>query len=245
MKKPLLFCTLFLVAMLTFGQSGTNRSLSPFDKVSAQEGVEVILRSGSSESAVIEADGIDVEDVLTEVEGSTLRIHLEGDNHRNVDVKVIVTYKQLSALGASSAASIVAENELSVGGDFDIDASSAGSIEVALTADDVDIDVSSSGNVQVKLTAASLDAELSSAGRINASGKANTVSIGASSSGTFSGDDFSSEEADLQTSSGASIKLEVKERLDARASSGGSIRYKGNPSNTNSDSSSGGSVRKY
>ncbi len=96
-----------------------------FSEVTAQEGIDVFLTKGSSESARIEADGISVDKVLTDVSGGTLKIHLEGDNHRNVDVKVYVTFVDLSALKASSAASIRVEGMVQAKGDFEISCSSA------------------------------------------------------------------------------------------------------------------------
>lgn len=243
MKKSILAGAILFAGFVSPGQ--TARSLTSFSEVYAQEGIEVFLQEGSSESARVEADGLDSDEVLTEVSGDELKIHLEDNNYNNIRVKVYVTYKQLSALGASSSASITVADNVTSKGDFDIDASSSGSVKVSVSADEVDIDVSSSGDVDVNLTATSLDAELSSSGRIRASGSSKSVSIGASSSGNFDGIDFVTDVADLRGSSGASIKLTVNERLDGRASSGASIRYKGNPSNTNADSSSGGSVRKY
>lgn len=244
MKKLLLFVWVLGTFLTGFTQSTDTRSLRSFDRVSAAEGVEVFLTAGSVESARIEASRISVEDVLTEVSGGKLSIHLEGNNHRNVDVKVYVTYKELSGLSASSAASIKVEDDVDARGNFDIGASSAGSVSVSLSAESVDIDVSSSGDVNAEVRVAELDAEMSSAGDIDISGTAKYAAVSGSSSGGFDGYDFVCDEADLRVSSGASIKITVNEKLDGRASSGGSIRYKGAPSQVNANSSSGGSVRK-
>jgi hypothetical protein len=53
-----------------------------------------------------------------------------------------------------------------------------------------------------------------------------------------------SETAVVNASSGAEAKISVSKDLDAHASSGADIRYRGNPSRTNTHSSSGGSVKK-
>jgi len=52
------------------------------------------------------------------------------------------------------------------------------------------------------------------------------------------------EEVTAGASSAGSIKINVTQKIDARASSGADIRYRGSPMKTNTNSSSGGSVRK-
>ncbi|WP_421870025.1 head GIN domain-containing protein [Marinoscillum sp.] len=244
MKKIFLFSMAALISLSVFSQSGATRSLSSFTKVSTQEGIEAILTKGNKESARIEADGIDIEDVITDVSGGTLNLELEGDNHRNVEVTVYVTYVTLDGLKASSAGSIEVKDKVVTSGDFDIRCSSAGDIEASIEADEMDIDVSSAGDVDLTIAVNELDMEVSSAGDIEVKGTAKYVDANASSSGDIDAYDLSCDEADLRASSGASIKLTVKEKLDARASSGGSIRYEGNPRYVDADSSSGGSVRR-
>lgn len=242
MKK--LLC-IILFGGFTLSLSAQNsRQLDAFTAVTAQEGIDVYLKKGSEYTAKVKAEGLDLDEVLTEVSGNTLKIHLEDNNYRNINVTVWVTYKELDELRASSSASIIVE-DLVKANDFDLGASSSGSIQLQLEADDVDIDVSSSGEVEIKLKATSLDAELSSSGEINIEGSASSADINTSSAGEFDGYDFGVRTADLRSSSGSSIKITVSEEIEGRASSGASIRYKGNPKYVNADSSSGGSVRKY
>ncbi|MEQ8472519.1 MAG: head GIN domain-containing protein [Marinoscillum sp.] len=243
--KNILF--LALAGIITFSltaQSGVERSLAPFTKVSSQEGIDVFLTKGTKESAKIDADGVDVDEVLTDISGGTLKIHLDGDNHRNVDVKVYVTYVELSGLSASSASSIKVRDKVTAKGDFDIKCSSAADIEIELSADELEVDVSSSGDVDLVVSVNRLELEVSSAGDIEIEGTAKYVDANASSSGDIDGYDLTCDEAELRASSGSSIKLTVNKKLDARASSGASIRYEGNPTQVNGDSSSGGSVRR-
>jgi len=242
MRKLQLVTLLLFLASLTYAQK--TRNLSSFTTVSAQEGIDVFMEKGSSETARIEASGIDDEDVLTDVSGGHLKIHLDGDNHRNVNVKVYVTYKELEGLKASSAASIDVKDKVITSNDFDIACSSAGDIRVSVSARNIDIDVSSSGDVNVEVEAESLEIEVSSAGDVDIAGKVKDSEIKASSSGDVDGYDLVCDKAELRASSGASIKVTVNEELEARASSGADIRYKGSPKQTDNESSSGGSVKR-
>lgn len=244
-KLSILFFLVLLGATQVFSQKTETRQLASFSKVSVHEGINAILTKGTSESAKVEATGVELSDVLTEVSGGTLKIHMEDGSYRSKNVTVYVSFKYLDELNASSAGSIEVKDPITVNGDFDASASSAGSIRVeAVASGDVDLDVSSSGDIDIKIKADAIDAGLSSSGDITISGSCNQLEVDASSAGDFNGYDLVTKIADLEGSSGASIKVNVTDQLDAQASSGASIRYLGSPKNTNSDSSSGGSVRK-
>ena len=75
-------------------------------------------------------------------------------------------------------------------------------------------------------------------------GKVKSLEIEASSAGDIDAYRLESEKVYARTSSAGSAKVNVTKELEAHASSGGSIRYRGNPVKTNTDSSSGGSVKK-
>ncbi|MEQ8907479.1 head GIN domain-containing protein [Ekhidna sp.] len=247
MKKSLLITLLgIFVAGAALAQSEETRSLSSFSEISAHEGIDVFIKAGDKEEARIVSDSHDLDEVLTEVSGGRLKIHLEGNNHRNIDVDVYVTYKSINAISASSAASLTAEGTIDANGsDFDIDVSSAGDIEASIeNADEVEIDASSAGDAKLRIEAIEINAEVSSAGEIEISGVVKKQDIQASSSGDYDGYDLESDEVEASASSGGGIKVNVSKKLDARASSGGSVRYKGSPTYLDASSSSGGSVRK-
>ena len=242
--KKLLALALFFASALVFAQSEETRNLSSFSSLSAHEGVDVFLKKGSKESAKIKARGIDLDDVLTDVSGGKLKIHLAGNNHRNVDVEVTVTYTSLSALSVSSAASIEGDDQISTSGDFKIGASSAGDIDVSVKADDMDVSASSAADVNLELDVNTLEVEVSSAADIDVKGSAKEQDISASSAGSYDGIELQSETVEVSASSGGGAKVHVTEQLNARVSSGGSVRYKGNP-RMDISSSSGGTIKKY
>ncbi|WP_462250864.1 head GIN domain-containing protein [Ekhidna sp.] len=247
MKKSFVITLLgILVAGAAFAQSEETRNLSSFSEVSAHEGIDVILKEGSKEEARIVSDSHDLDEVLTDVSSGRLKIHLEGNNHRNIDVKVYVTYKSLNGISASSAASITSDGAINANGeDFDVDVSSAGDIEASIeNADEISIDASSAGDAVLEVEANEVNADVASAGDIEISGVAKSQDVEASSSGDYDGYDLESEEVEASASSAGSVRVQATKRLDARASSGGSVRYKGNPEYLDANSSSGGSVRK-
>ena len=151
---------------------------------------------------------------------------MRDDNNfgRKRDIKVYVTYVDLDKITASSASNVFSEGVIKCGS-MEVHASSAANIEISLDATNVQVHVSSAGDVILEGKAKSIEAEASSAGEIDAY-------------------NLKTDTADASASSAGSIKLNVAQGLEAHSSSGGSIRYRGNPTKTNTNSSSGGSVKR-
>lgn len=89
----------------------------------------------------------------------------------------------------------------------------------------------------------SLDVEVSSAGDLPLSGRAAIQDMEVSNAAGYDGSQLQSQEADLSVSSAGSVRVSVSKRVDARASSGGTIRYSGNPDKVRESSSSGGHIK--
>jgi hypothetical protein len=224
MKKFWTIILLIGVAFAGFGQQTENRSIGSFRGVRAGEGIDVYLKKGDKEGLKIEVTGTSISNVITEVSGSILKIHMKDGNYRNRTVKVYVTYVEIDKLSASSAANIYAEGTVKTD-DMEISASSAGSVEITVDVNALEVSASSAGEVELKGMSKSLIADASSAGEIDAY-------------------DIEAERVNAEASSGATVKVNVTKELDAHASSGGNVRYRGNPAKSMTDSSSGGSVKK-
>jgi hypothetical protein len=224
MKKLVSVALFILISITSFAQQSEVRSVGSFSGVKAAEAIDVYLKKGDKESVRVETTDVRLSDVLTEVSGSYLKIHMEDGNRRRGNVKVYVTYVNLNRISASSASNVFSEG-LIRSGSLDISVSSAASVELSMEAEQSMVEASSAGDVVLEGKAKKLEVEASSAGEIDAYG-------------------LESEEVEASASSAGSIKVNVSKQLDAHASSGGSIRYRGSPARTNTGSSSGGSVKK-
>ena len=243
MKKLLLVVALF-VPVILMAQDSETRKLSSFTEVHASQSIKVTLKKGSSNSAEVITNG-DLEDVITEVSGGTLKI--EKDQNWNIGsgdrVRVIVTYtEELSELKATSSSSILVEDRLK-SDDLELKASSSASIKVAADAADVEIAVSSSADIEADINARKVDARVSSSGSLEMKGQCEDLKAAVSSSGDINAEDFNCKIADLATSSSGRIEVHVEEQMSASASSSGRITYGGQPKIKNMNSSSGGRIR--
>ena len=225
MNKILSIVVALLVSTSGFAQETQTRNIGQFTGVKVAEGIDVYLIKGDKESAKVEVYGTSIQNVITEVSGSYLKVHMRDGNYKGrIEAKVYVTYTKLDKLSASSAGNIYSQGVIKTSS-LEVGSSSAGTIEIEVDAGEVEISASSAGEIEIKGTAKSLNADASSAGEIDAY-------------------DLEVESVVVDASSAGSIKVNVKDALSANASSGGSIRYRGNPSKSITNSSSGGSVKK-
>lgn len=226
MKK---FLTLVFIglATLSVAQQTETRNVGSFKGIKVSEGIDVYLKKGDKEALRIEATGTTTGEVITEVSGDYLKIHMQEmqeGRYRDRTVKVYVTYVNIDKLSASSASNIFAEGVIKAK-QLSLSASSAATIDIQIDVEDLEAGASSAADIEVR-------------------GKARNVEINASSAAEVDAYDLEAEVVEVEVSSAGSAKINATKEIDAQASSGGSIRYRGNPERSNTNSSSGGSVKK-
>ncbi|ELR73573.1 hypothetical protein C900_02658 [Fulvivirga imtechensis AK7] len=222
----------FVIATLFFAlvfngvraQEVEERNVGAFHEIRTGQAIDVYLKPGTRESVRVEAKGISLRDVLTEVSGGRLKIHLDHGRHSSHSVKVYVTFVKLDHISASSASGVFTEGTIK-GDRLEINVSSAADVEVTAEMNEINVSVSSSGDLELK-------------------GRTKYLEISASSAGGVDAFDLAADNVRVRASSAGSAKVTVNKEIDAHASSGGSIRYRGSPERSQTDSSSGGSVRK-
>jgi len=222
--KKLLIVFFTGVTLVAGGQQSENRNVGSFKGIKVAEGIDVYLKKGAKEALRVEVTGIKPGDVITEVSGDYLKIHMQEGRYRDRTVKVYVTYVEVNKLSSSSASNIFAEGTIKTKA-LSLSASSAGTIDIEIEVED-------------------LEASASSAAELELRGKARNVEIDASSAGEVDAYELVADAVVVDVSSGGGAKVNVVKEINAHASSGGSIRYKGNPERSNTNSSSGGSVKK-
>lgn len=225
MKQVGIFVLFVLSVLNAAAQENDTRQIAPFKGLRVSDAIDVYLKKGDKESARIETDNVRPSDVITEVSGSYLRIHMRQGNYQGRrTVKVYVTYVTLEKISAAAASTVVSEGILKTP-TLDISAGSAAKVELEVDAGEISLDAASAGDIRLEGKGKRLRAEASTAGSIDAY-------------------TLECETVEARAATAGSAKLNVTKSLDAEASTGGSIRYRGNPSNTNTDSSTGGSVKK-
>lgn len=225
MKK---LSTLLITLLTITSLSAQTRSLGDFNEVSVSGSVTARLVQSNETKVDIKMIKGSIDDLITEVKGGDLTVKFKKDMFGNSkkEAKVTIYYKALNEIDASAGCS-VGSDEVVSSSSLDIEASSGSTINLEVEGEMVNVDASSGSNIKLKGSSKKTDMEASSGSSINAKM-------------------LDADEAKADVSSGASISLVANKSLEADASSGGSIKYKGDPKHTDIDSGkySGGAISK-
>lgn len=195
---------------------------TPFTKIQASTGVEVILEQGSPSEVEVEVDDNLMKYIVTKVENGTLIVKIDGNINTMESAIVRVKTKTIEGLESSSGASIKTINKLS-------------GTSVALK-------TSSGSTIQADLEYEKVSCESTSGSEIKVSGKALTLDTKSSSGSEINAKELASNEITAQSTSGSSTTLNPIVLLSAKASSGSSIDYVNEPKKVVKEETSGGSV---
>lgn len=233
MKNILL--TSFLLIMVGLGacrfKSGSgvviteDRTVGQFSGIDIAQGFDVVLTKGPSSSVRLEADDNIISLIRTEVVGDVLKIRLKKQaTLTNATLKAYISTPFIRVISASSGSKLVCADELvSDNGRMDIRTSSSGHVECRVNVPEIELKSSSGSSIYI-------------------SGRTRDVRASASSGSGIYGYNLLSEKVYARSSSGSSIELHASVSLDAGASSGSSVRYRGGAGDIKSSESSGGSV---
>ncbi len=238
MKKFILPVIPFLLAVCTqscyinLGESVTGnghvveetRDIRNFKALKVSSGIDVFITQGDNVSLRLEADENITEHIKTEVMDGQLNIFTDVNIRMAKSKKVYLNYEELKSIQVSSAGDVKGENTLRTG-NLELRLSSAGDIILDVVADEIDLHISSSGNASLAGKTDNLKAGLSSAGNLNAF-------------------ELEASEADVSVSSAGDARIWVTDKARLKCSSAGDIIYKGDPEILESNTSSGGDIRK-
>jgi hypothetical protein len=227
-----------VVAILVIGMMGScmykkgsgniikqDRSTGSFKGVDISGGFEVEIKSGPSENVVVEADDNLLKYIEVKVVDNELKIRLEHINVTDAHLKVFITAPEINNLDASGGSEVVVQDVLKSAGTISVKASSGSNIKTALDAPEIKADVSSGGELTL-------------------SGRTKDLHATSSSGSSITAGELLSENSYVNVSSGASAHVYASVSLDASASSGGNISYRGAAASVKKSESSGGEVEK-
>ncbi len=235
--KILLF--VFLVASLSschfdlnIGQETGNGNVvteersvgADFSVVRGTSGIDVYLTEGSENKVVVEADENLQNLIEINISNGKLTVRSSKNIGRAKAKKVHITYVSLTGVEASSGADVIV-NSVIKGEDISLDASSGADLEAEVFAKNLHLETSSGADIRVSGKASTLDAKASSGSNLNAK----TLQVLTCSA---------------KASSGADITVNVKDNINAKASSGGDIKYYGDPVSVSKKGGPSGSVHK-
>jgi hypothetical protein len=196
-----------------------------FSKISASEGLEVIISQNNENSIKVQADENLHQYIITEVVDGILKLHTSKQLGKADSKKVYINFKKITNLSSSSGSSIKSLNEINTR--------------------NISINATSGSNQNIYVATENLNCSSSSGASIKLKGKSSVINATANSGSYISAIDLKSSQCNTTTSSGASIKVYCSSEINSTASSGSSIKFDGNPKQISKTKSSGARISSY
>lgn len=217
-----------LLFVINISAQDLNKNLDDFSRLSVASSITMELIPSITNKMEVEITNGKLVDLKIEEKGDNLRIYIDGDKNYGPDrtqAAIKLYYTNLDELSVAAGARVYSDAVIE-NSDFEADVSSGASLSLELDIEDLDSNVSSGGTFSIGGTAGSVD-------------------INASSGGSFRGSNLKSEHAQADASSGGSISIWASKSIEAETTSGGSIKYGGNPAQKEIDRNkwSGGSIK--
>ncbi len=196
---------------------------SDFSAIDVSQGIEVYLTISDNVSLSLEADENLHDIIITEVNDGVLHIYTEKNIWSAKSKKVYVTARSINEIVTTSGAGVKSENTI-IAEDFKIKATSGSNVRLQLKVDNLTCNTTSGANARLK-------------------GKAISLNIKSTSGSNIKAQELETESCTVKVTSGSNVYVNVTNSLNAKATSGGDIRYIGNPKKVQENSSSSGSIR--
>ena len=200
----------------------TRKINDDFSKIEIGQGIQLYITQEDNLSLVVKADENLHKLIKTEVRNGVLKISSKRNIRRAKSKKIYLSAPNINAIKATSGSDVVTEN--------------------TINADVFDAHVSSGADARIDVNAETVNSSSSSGADLRIKGTANYYTAKATSGSSIRAYSLKSKNATVKVNSGANIDVYVTESLDAKASSGGDIDFRGNPKKVDKRKSSGGSI---
>ncbi|REG87811.1 head GIN domain-containing protein [Winogradskyella sediminis] len=202
------------------------RTISPdFNEIKVSQGLDLYISQSDAVGLSVEADENLQDLIMTDVENSILRIYTTENIRRAQSKKIILSIETISAIKATSGSDVYSSNTISLS-NLDLHATSGADITIDVITETLECKSTSGSDIKVTGTTTNFMAEATSGSDIDAS-------------------NLKAEISNVKATSGADISVHTSKELTANATSGGDVKYSGNPKKVNKSDNSAGSVKQH
>ena len=194
-----------------------------FSRIEVSRGLDLYLTKSKNVTLEVEADENLHELIETEVRDGALRITSSKNIWSASSKKIHLHVDHLNSIVINSGAEVHTRN--------------------TFESDELRLSISSGASADMELKVEDLSCDISSGADIKLAGRAENFTVSSSSGSDVKAYELEARNCNADASSGSDIKLTAIETIEARATSGADIKYKGNPRVIQQEDNSGGSVR--
>jgi hypothetical protein len=219
----ILASALFLLSVPSVNaQIMEKRDLPEFHSLNISSEIDAELILSEKEGINLEIENANPLSLVSEVEKGVLTVKMKTGSYKDAVLKVKIHFKDLKEIESTGRASVWSEEDIYLD-ELSIKLYNGGATRLRLFCDDLDINISQGSILTLK-----------------GEGKFQKVKV--NTNATYSGYEFKSEKAIVNSSSYGKAKVSVSKYLEAKATAGGFIGFVGNPARVERKTSLGGEV---
>ena len=195
-----------------------------FNEIYASRGLDVYLTQGNFNRVIVEADDNLHELIIVEVINNVLEITTEENISSASSKKVLVQFKNVDKILASSGSDVFSTNTIS--------------------ADNLELETNSGSDMKLDIHVNSLICSSTSGSDLKLKGKSANLQADANSGSDIDASELLTEKSNVHASSGSDIAVNTSKKLIAKANSGGEVTYYGNPQQVDASEGVSGGILK-
>ncbi|MFO8067736.1 MAG: DUF2807 domain-containing protein [Bacteroidales bacterium] len=206
---PYILASLLFATSFANAQDITNRETSEFTGVDVGGVISVFLTQAPTFSVELETEGINPDDVITEVEDGILKIYYDDSFPKGAKITAKVTAPAFNNLIASGVANVKSTNKLSS--------------EIFL------LDVTGASKANLDLETEHLGSKVSGASNVYLTGKATVHSVDIGGASLMKAHELESDVVDVEASGAPKVEINAKSKITAKLSGTSSLIYEEKP----------------
>lgn len=203
----------------------TDRSISDdFDTIEVSRGIDLYLTQSDDVSVTVESDENLQDIIMTEVEDNVLRVYADNNIRRSTKQAVYLNFNNIKSIKATSGSDVYGQNDIK--------------------AETLNLKTTSGADMSLTVDTNKLYCKATSGSDLQISGTTDYLSAEATSGSDIKANNLISKRCEARATSGADVAVNPADELIANATSGGDIRYYGNPKKLEKSDNVSGSVSK-
>ena len=204
-----------------------SRTTESYDEITVTGSFNVELVSGKEGNITINGDENIINHIITEVEGSTLKIHFEKNKSYSYNSKLIITvpFEEISAVSLTGSGSIQTKDTINAK-KFEINLAGSGDGNFNVNSTKLNVLLTGSGDLKVTGITQNLDAKVAGSGDIDCS-------------------KLETQNADVNVAGSGDLKVYCIKNLTASVVGSGDIHYKNKPETVDKKIVGSGDITSY
>lgn len=207
-----------------WSQKTERRMISDFDEVSVVGNFYVEFREGEKPSLEIDADDIEMENIITTVEARELRLRLKPGFYKDAEMRIVVTYTEIDRIKAHAAAELFFADPV--------------------TAEKLEVSVGSAAMVDLQVNVESIELRVGEGSELLITGKCEYLDAKVATGGQLLASDLIASEVYAKINTGGEAEVHATDLIEASVGTGGNMTLYGNPKREDIHTSLGGNVRR-